>query len=172
MHLLKDLRRVAMGVVLALTLMVGTMGVGQAQDNNTGQAQAQYNAEHQVKGPDLSTPAALQRFLIQHPEAAFTAAAEEIHASITLAKDGTFVTTNPKFTARVAQVDAAIRSYRASVGQPTRLLGAVKAQALAVWLLPNWELDATASTSPSWVVSPESSVRSSASRSSAYRWGL
>ncbi len=52
----------------------------------------------------MSTPAALQRFLIQHPEAAFTAAAEEIHASITLAKDGTFVTTNPKFTARVAQV--------------------------------------------------------------------
>jgi hypothetical protein len=145
MHLLKDLRRVAMGVVLALTLMVGTMGVGQAQDNNTGQAQAQFNAEHQVKGPDLSTPAALQRFLIQYPEAAFTAAAEEIHAGITLAKDGTFVTTNPKFTARVAQVDAAIRSYRASVGQPTRLLGAVQAQAW--WrcgYFPNWELDAMA----------------------------
>jgi hypothetical protein len=120
------------------------MGVGQASDNPS-QGQAQYNAEHQAKGPALSTPDALQRFLIQHPEANSTAVAEEIRASIALAKDGTFVTANPKFAARVAQVDAAIRSYQASVGHPTPFLGAVQAQAW--WrcgYFSNWELDAMA----------------------------
>jgi hypothetical protein len=136
------LRRVALAAVVALTVMVLTMPLGQASSNAR---QAQYNADHQVLGPDVSTPTAYARLVEQYPEALDPAKADQVRASITLAKDGTFATTNPLFTKRVSRVNAAIRDYRSQSQQSPAWLGTLEAQAW-FWCgyLPNWVLDAMA----------------------------
>jgi hypothetical protein len=130
--MLNYLRRVALAVVVALTVMVVTMPIGQAQSNP---GQAQYNFEHQVKGPDVSTQAAAELYFKEHP--VNTAAAEEIRASITLTKDG-FATSNPKFVRSVNEVNAGLRQYRAAQTQAKPLLGAMQAQAWWCLYIPGW----------------------------------
>jgi hypothetical protein len=135
-------RRVALAGMLAVTVMAMTVPMGQAQ-NAAGQAQ--FNADHQVLGPDVSTPAAYSLLLGQHPEALVDREAAQVRASITLAGDGTFVTTNPLFAKRVNTINAAIRDYRSQPRQSTPWLGTIAAQA-RWWCgyLPNWLLDAFA----------------------------
>jgi hypothetical protein len=58
MHLLKYLRRVAMGVVLALTLMVGTMGSGRPR--TTTQARPKPNTTPNTKSRDQICPLRLR----------------------------------------------------------------------------------------------------------------
>ncbi len=126
------LRRVGLSVLAALTVMVLTMPMGQAQTNA---GQAQFNAEHQVKGPDVSSQSAVELYFKEHPVS--TAAAEEIRASITMTKDG-FATTNPKFVQSVNEVNAGLRQFQASQTQPKPLFGAVQAQAWWCVYLPGW----------------------------------
>jgi hypothetical protein len=136
------LRRVSLAAVLALTVMVAAMPMGQAQSNA---GQAQYNADHQVLGPDVSTPAAYSSLLGQHPEALASSEAAQVRASITLARDGTFATSDPLFAKRVSTVNAAIRDYRSQQRQSPAWLGTLQAQA-RWWCgyLPNWLLEAFA----------------------------
>lgn len=126
------LRRVGLSVLAALTVMVLTMPMGQAQTNV---GQAQFNAQHQVKWPDVSSQSAVELYFKEHPVSA--AAAEEIHTSITMTKDG-FATTNPKFTKSVNEVNAGLRQFQASQTQPKPLFGAVQAQAWWCVYLPGW----------------------------------
>jgi hypothetical protein len=136
------LRRAAVALVVAVTVMVASMPMGQAASNA---GQAQYNADHQVLGPDVSTPAAYSLVVGRHPEALVTDGADQVRAGITLAKDGTFATSNPLFANRVGAVNAAIRNFRSQQSQTPGWLGTLQAQA-RWWCgyLPNWLLDAFA----------------------------
>lgn len=134
----KYLRRVAQAVVLAVTVMLVTMPIGQAAGNGNA-GQAQYNFEHQVNLPDVSTPSAAALVMKQNPvDAAAMAQVAEIRAGIQLTKTG-FATTNPKFITSVNQINAGLARYRATQAQPKPWLGATQAQA-GWWCiyLPGW----------------------------------
>jgi hypothetical protein len=136
------LRRVALAAVLSLVVMITAIPIGQAESHA---ASAQSNAEHQVLGPDVSTPAAYSLLLRQHPEALSPAAAAQVAVSISVSRDGLFTTTNPLFAGPVRTVNAAILDFRSQQQQTPSWLGAIQAQA-GWWCgyIPNWVLDAFA----------------------------
>jgi hypothetical protein len=121
------LRRVSLAVAFALTMLLVTMPISQAQ-----------NGPAQIPKPmqDLSTPAEVSVFFAQHP-ALTSAQAEETHASVRVTTDG-FATTNPKFARQVAEMNAGLQKYRSLQARPSSAFGTVDASAGWCVYLPPW----------------------------------
>jgi hypothetical protein len=123
------LKRIAVAAMLAVTVMVVTMPLGQASTNPVPPPSA---GVHQ----DLSTQAAVDAYFKQHPGNQDEAAA--IKANVTLTKDGYFATTSSKFAADVQAVNAGMRQFRSQAGSSAPLLGATQALAWWCFYIPGW----------------------------------
>ncbi len=118
---MRHIRALVVASVLASFVIVATVGAGQTAPLGPGtptqasKLNAQHTAAFRASHPDLSTYAAET-------------------AGVSMRSDGSFVSSDSRFTADVAAVNAYMRSQTAST---TSMLGTIQAQAwYCLWISP------------------------------------